>query len=99
MMNFADISSYGKYPGRRMMTSVTTARHKNFPKNITLSESTDMTIHWKALEDNFLNGTISFFYSTNFGGKMHFLNYPQNPQSLGVHSIFLIWHLFLHFNA
>jgi hypothetical protein len=37
-----------------MATSVTMAGHRNRPKNQRLSKPTDMTIHWKALEEHYL---------------------------------------------
>jgi hypothetical protein len=47
-----------------MVTSVTKdIEHRNCPKNVWLSEHTDITIHWKALSD----GTIGFLFQPFYG--------------------------------
>jgi hypothetical protein len=43
----------------------------------------DMTIHWKAIAD----GTITFFDSNIFRGKMHFLNFSQKTSVLDLKEI------------
>jgi hypothetical protein len=40
--------------------------HRNCPKNLRLSKYTDMTIHWKALEEHFL--MVLVFRFTHFRG-------------------------------
>jgi hypothetical protein len=42
------------------------------PQNLRLSKHTDMTIHWKAIEEHFLVVSLVFFYST-FCGENTFL--------------------------
>jgi hypothetical protein len=37
-----------------MVTSVSKGGTQKLPKNLRLSKRTDMTIHWKALEEHFL---------------------------------------------
>jgi hypothetical protein len=64
------------------VTSVTKGmEHRFCPTNFRLSKHTDMTIHWKALDEHFLMYNY-FFNSTIFGEKMHFLNFSQKPQPL-----------------
>jgi hypothetical protein len=42
---------------------------------------TDMTIHWKALEEHFLMVPFVFRFN-NFQGKMHFLNFSKKNSVL-----------------
>jgi hypothetical protein len=37
--------------------------HRNFPKQLRLSKHTDMTIHWKALEEHFLVVRLVFGFN------------------------------------
>jgi hypothetical protein len=48
--------------------------HRNFPQELRLLKHTDMTIHWKALEEQFLMAPFNFFIQP-FSGKIHFLNF------------------------
>jgi hypothetical protein len=60
-----------------MVTSVTKAGGtQKLPKGIKspLLKPTDMTIHWKALEEHFLMVPLVFRF-THFRGEMHFLNF------------------------
>jgi hypothetical protein len=44
---------------------------------------TDMTIHWKAIEEHFLTGPLVFLFNFNhFRGKMHFLNFSPKTSLL-----------------
>jgi hypothetical protein len=49
---------------------------------------TDITIHWKALEEQCLMVPLVFLIQLNsiFWGK-HFLNFPQKPESLKCQSM------------
>jgi hypothetical protein len=62
-----------------IVTSVTKGRTQKLPKR--LSKPTDMTIHWKALEEYLLMvPSVSQF--KHFQGKMQFLNFSKkNPHS------------------
>jgi hypothetical protein len=51
-----------------------TIGHRNSPKHLRLSKPTDMTIHWKALEEHFLMVPLVFRFN-------HFLIFKK-PQSL-----------------
>jgi hypothetical protein len=48
------------------------AGQRNCPPKLSLSKYTDITIHWNALEEQFL-----IVLSTIFCGKMNFLNFSQ----------------------
>jgi hypothetical protein len=43
-----------------MVTSVTKGGTQKLPTNLRLSKHTDMTIHWKALEEHLLMEPLSF---------------------------------------
>jgi hypothetical protein len=56
------------------------AGHRNVT-NLKWSQHTDMTIHWKALEEHFLMVPLNFD-STIFRGKSIFLIFLKMPNSL-----------------
>jgi hypothetical protein len=55
---------------------------KNF---FSLSEPTDMTIHWKALEEQFFDSSV-------FRGEIHFLNFSQTALN---HRLLIVFSSFL----
>jgi hypothetical protein len=56
-----------------LRTSVIKGRTQKLHKKLRLSKPTDITIHWKALEENFL--MVPLFPFNQFWGKMYFLNF------------------------
>jgi hypothetical protein len=56
------------------------AGHRNCPKRLRLLKHTDMTIHWKALEEHLLMVPLVFLFN-HFRG-MHFLNFSQKTSGL-----------------
>jgi hypothetical protein len=84
-----------------MVTSVTKGGTQKLPKNLLrLSEITDMTIHWKALQVHFLLVHL-VFDSTIFGDKFIFWiflkkilspykTYPLEPSSQSNQSYFVV---------
>jgi hypothetical protein len=54
-----------------MVTSVTKSGTQKLPKKCKIVEPTDMTIHWKALEEQFLMLPL-FLRFTHFWGKNAF---------------------------
>jgi hypothetical protein len=48
------------------------------PPKLRLSEHTDMTVHWKAIEEHFLMAPVVFRFNHFRGRRMHFLDFPQN---------------------
>jgi hypothetical protein len=61
-----------------MATSVTRGGTQKLPKYFRLSKYTNMTIHWKALQEHY--GTISLS-SQPFFGKMCLLNFSEKNLS------------------
>jgi hypothetical protein len=57
-----------------------TAGHRNCQKNLRLSKHTNMTIHWKALEEYFL--MVSLVFQFNHFRGMHFVTFSQNGSVL-----------------
>jgi hypothetical protein len=56
-----------------MATSVTNGgTPKIAPKNLTLSKHTNMTIHWKGLEEHFLMAPLVFSFNHFWGYKVIF---------------------------
>jgi hypothetical protein len=74
-------------PHNTLATSSPTVGHRNCPKNLRLSKHTDMTIHWKAIEEHFL---IVYTISIHpFSGENPFSEfYPKilSPLELNVES-------------
>jgi hypothetical protein len=62
------------------------AGHRNCPEKLRLSERTDMTIRWKALEEHFPMIPFVLIQLYFFWGKMHFLNFSKKPRSLACFS-------------
>jgi hypothetical protein len=60
-----------------MATSVTKGGHRNWPPKLRLSNHTDMTIHWKGIEEHFLMVPFVFLFMTTIFREMHFLNFSQ----------------------
>jgi hypothetical protein len=52
------------------------AGHRYCPRDLRLSRHTDMTIHWKALDEHFPS------LIQPFSGNMHFLNFSQKTSVL-----------------
>jgi hypothetical protein len=71
------------YPFKAMMiTSVTKGRDTEIvppKKHLRLSKHTDMTIHWKGLEEHFLMVPLVFRFNHAFSGekKINFLNFSK----------------------
>jgi hypothetical protein len=57
-------------------TSVTKSGTQKLPQIVRLLKHTDMTIHWKALEEHFP------MVPTIFRERIHFLNFPQTTSVL-----------------
>jgi hypothetical protein len=56
--------------------------HKHLPpKYLRMSKPTDMTIHWKALDEHFMMLTLVFRFN-HFWGEMHFLTFSQKTSVL-----------------
>jgi hypothetical protein len=65
-----------------MVTSVTKGGTQKLPpKFFKLLKHTDMTIHWKMLEEHFLMVPLVFLFN-HFRGKMHLLNFSPKKSVL-----------------
>jgi hypothetical protein len=63
-----------------MVTSVTKGGTQKLPQNVRLSKQTDMTIHWKALEEHFM--MVPFIFRFNhFLGKNTFSEFFSQKTS------------------
>jgi hypothetical protein len=63
-----------------MVIYVTNSRTVKLPKYLRLVKPTNITIHWKALEEHFLMVPLVFRFN-HFHGKIHFQNFSQKPPS------------------
>jgi hypothetical protein len=57
-----------------------TGHQGRIQKYLRLSEHTDMTIHWKALEEYFLMVPLVFRFTHFRAGNMHFLNFSNKTR-------------------
>jgi hypothetical protein len=63
--------------------------HRNCPKNLRLSKPTDMTIHWKDLEEHFLMVALVFRFN-HFRGENAFSVFFLKNLSLNIISLILL---------
>jgi hypothetical protein len=74
-----------------METSVKRVENRNYPKDIRLSKTTDMTIHWKTLEKHFLMVPLVVQFNNSLGKNVHGTHCSRQVTS--AHVLFLSGHI------